>query len=260
MTTRRIPIAATLAGSLLALTLIAPWALGQDPAADLRRQAEQGDASAQFNLGLMYATGRGVPQDEAEAVRWSRLAADQGLAVGQSNRGSAEGRGVPQDDAEAVRLFRLAAELGHASAQSNLGSMYAEGRGVPQDDAEAVRWSRLAADQGNALGQYNLGVIYAERPWGSAGRRRSRAPVPTGRRAGPRHRAVQSRGHVLQRRGCPQDLVLAHMWVNIAGTNGNETSRNARDILEPDMTPAEIRRATDLARTCMASDYRNCEP
>ena len=42
--------------------------------------------------------------------------------------------------------------------------------------------------------------------------------------------------------------MLAHMWVNIAGTNGNETSRNARDILEPDMTPAEIRRATDLAR------------
>ena len=60
--------------------------------------------------------------------------------------------------------------------------------------------------------------------------------------------------------GVPQDLVLAHMWINIAGTNGNETSRNARDILEPDMTPAEIRRATDLARTCMASDYRNCEP
>ena len=99
MTTRRIPIAATLAGSLLAVTLIAPWALGQDPAAiaELRRQAEQGDAEAQSNLGSMYATGRGVPQDEAEAVRWYRLAAEQGLAVGQSNLGSmyAEGRGVP---------------------------------------------------------------------------------------------------------------------------------------------------------------------
>jgi len=42
--------------------------------------AYQGDASAQSNLGLMYATGQGVPQDYAEAVRWYRRAADQGHA------------------------------------------------------------------------------------------------------------------------------------------------------------------------------------
>ena len=71
--------------------------------------ADQGDAIAQYNLGLMYAYGEGVPEDDAEAVRWYRLAADQG----------------------------------HAGAQYNLGVMYANGRGVPEDDAEAVRWYRL---------------------------------------------------------------------------------------------------------------------
>ena len=45
-----------------------------------------------------------------------------------------------QDQAEAVRLYRLAANHGIAGAQCRLGVMYAEGRGVPQDDAEAVRW------------------------------------------------------------------------------------------------------------------------
>ena len=42
--------------------------------------AEQGDASAQYNLGVTYRTGEGVPQDSAEAVRWYRLAAEQGYA------------------------------------------------------------------------------------------------------------------------------------------------------------------------------------
>ena len=48
-----------------------------------RRAAEQGDAGAQFSLGVRYATGAGVPQDDREAVRWYRLAADQGHALAQ---------------------------------------------------------------------------------------------------------------------------------------------------------------------------------
>ena len=89
----------------------------------LRVRAEAGDAEAQFNLGVLYNNGDGVPQDDAEAVRWYRLAADQG----------------------------------YADAQYNLGVMYATGEGVPQDDAEALRWYRLAADQGHAGAQHNLG-------------------------------------------------------------------------------------------------------
>ena len=49
------------------------------------------------------------------------------------------GRGVPKDDAEAVRRRRLAAEQGNAAAQTLLGAMYASGEGVPEDAAEAVR-------------------------------------------------------------------------------------------------------------------------
>ena len=50
----------------------------------VRARADRGDAAAQINLGFMYETGAGVPQDEREAVRWYRLAADQGLAEAQS--------------------------------------------------------------------------------------------------------------------------------------------------------------------------------
>ena len=50
------------------------------------------------------------------------------------------------------------------------------------------------------------------------------------------------------------------MWLNIAGANGNEQVRTNRDFVEDEMTRAEISRATELARTCMASDYQNCDP
>ena len=55
MPQRPTSILTTLAVSLLALTLIAPWALGQDPdpITEIRRLAEKGDAGAQLQLGLM---------------------------------------------------------------------------------------------------------------------------------------------------------------------------------------------------------------
>ena len=71
-----------------------------------RYLAEQGDAAAQYALGWMYRQGRGVVQNEKEAVTW----------------------------------FRKAAEQGDASAQHNLGWMYENGRGVVQDYKEAVTW------------------------------------------------------------------------------------------------------------------------
>ena len=95
------------------------------PIAEIRRLAEQGHAGAQFSLGVMYDEGRGVSQNDAEAVRWYQLAADQGDADAQYNLGCmyALGDGVPEDDAEAAKWFRLAAEQGHADAQFSLDIM-----------------------------------------------------------------------------------------------------------------------------------------
>ena len=57
------------------------------------------------------------------------------------------GRGVPQDDAEAVRWYRLAADQEIARAQSNLGLLYENGEGVPQDYVQAHMWTNLAVAQ-----------------------------------------------------------------------------------------------------------------
>ena len=94
-----------------------------------RPLAEQGNAGAQFNLGLMYDRGRGVPQNDETAVKW----------------------------------YRLSAEQGHAVAQYNLGVMYDNGKGVPQDDKTAVKWWTLAAEQGHTLAQQKLNQL--TKPW-----------------------------------------------------------------------------------------------
>ena len=54
---------------------------------ELQPLAEQGDANAQYNLGLMYDKGLGVPQDEKTALKWLTLAKRQGVAYSQENLG-----------------------------------------------------------------------------------------------------------------------------------------------------------------------------
>ena len=163
--------------------------------------AEQGSAQAQYSLGFMYATGRGVAQDNAAAISWYRKAAELGHASAQNNLGViyAAGQGVPQDHAEAARWYRRAAEQGNALARNNLGFMYANGQGVPQDYAEAAKWFGQAAAQGDASAQYNLGLFYASGRGVAPGRCRGAELVPQGRRAGRRERPVQPRLHVRQR-------------------------------------------------------------
>ena len=103
----------------------------------------------------MYANGRGVPQDKAQAVKWYRKAAEQGYAAAQYNLGVMyyNGQGVPQDDAEAVKWYRKAAEQGLADAQTNLGGMYYFGQGVIQDNVYAHMWENIAASLGSEDGK-----------------------------------------------------------------------------------------------------------
>jgi len=194
--------------------------IGQTDVEDLKAKAEQGHAQAQYNLALMYYRGQGVPQDDAEAVKWFRVAAEQGEATAQFNLGFMylKGQGVPQDYAKAVKWYRLAAEQGHADAQFNLGLMYADGQRVPQDDAEAVKWFRVAAEQGEATAQFSLGLMYD------------------------------------QGQGVPQDYAQALMWANLAESRSSEgeavegSAKALREKLAQQMTPEQKAEAQRLAR------------
>lgn len=90
--------------------------------------ARNGDAEAQYNLGVMYANGDGVPKKPAKALKW----------------------------------FQVAATAGNAKAQYNLGVMYANGEGVTANTREAVKWLQMSASQGLSKAQESLALIHEE--------------------------------------------------------------------------------------------------
>jgi len=122
------------------------------PFVELLRQAEAGDKYAQYIVANAYATGSGVPKNDAETVRWLLQAARGGVAEAQNRMGYLYERGmaVPQDYGVAMRWFSSAAEQKLPAAQFNLAHMYQKGEGVPIDPARAADLYGQAAAQGLA--------------------------------------------------------------------------------------------------------------
>ena len=127
---------------------------------DIQSRAEQGNPWDQFNLGLKYAKGEGVPQSDTEAAKWYKRAADQGVVEAQYNLGLMHYQS--QDFTLAMKWLKAAGERDTAGAQYLVGTMYYKGSGCKQDHSKAASWFEKAADLGHAKAQYNLGVMYAK--------------------------------------------------------------------------------------------------
>ena len=126
-----------------------------------RGLAVQGDADAQYNLGVLYRDGKGVTQNYKEAVSWFFLSASQGDADAQASLGylHENGQGVTQDFTQAVRWYHLSASQGNAQGQFGLGYMYAAGQGVIQDNVYAHMWFNIAASNGDANAVRNRDTV-----------------------------------------------------------------------------------------------------
>ena len=111
---------------------------------EFRPLAEQDHAGAQFNLGVMYDHGYGVPENNTEAVKWFRKAAVQGNAKAQTNLGIMYvlGIGVPKDYVKAHMWFSLAKAEGHEGAAKSLDMVKEEMNTTQIDEAQklAAEW------------------------------------------------------------------------------------------------------------------------
>jgi TPR repeat protein len=87
---------------------------------------------------------------------------------------------------------------------------------------KALHWYKKAAEQNYALGQYNLGLLY------------------------------------VKGQGASRNYVRAHMWWNIAASDGYSNGKKGRDIVEKKMTPEAINKAQSLARECVKKKYKDC--
>ncbi len=125
--------------------------------------AEKGDPLAQYNVGVMYDEGTGVPADIAKVESWWRKAAKQGHVGAQHNLALLLiERGKGPDFRNAATWLKSAAATGFVVSQYSLAKLYATGLGVEKDDARAFELFLMAGKAGFVKAQYNLGKIYRD--------------------------------------------------------------------------------------------------
>lgn len=121
------------------------------PPPQLLKKAQSGDAESQYMLASMYGAGDFLPQDNNEAAKWYRAAAERGHVEAQRNLGLMYlyGEGVPEDAIEGMHWIRIAAEAGSADAMRAMAIAYRDGLyGVEKDSEQAHLWSARADQAG----------------------------------------------------------------------------------------------------------------
>jgi TPR repeat protein len=128
------------------------------PSAEVIGEPEQSFEEAiasvkEYDKGLAYSFGDGVPQDNKAAFAAFSRSAELGHAPAQYKTGVAYayGEGVDKDSEQAVYWYKKAAEQGYVLAQRNLGVMYMSGNGIEQNKPLAFAWHSIVADSGNVM-------------------------------------------------------------------------------------------------------------
>ncbi len=153
-----------------------------------RKAADKGSTSAMVELGVLYGTGSGIAQDEAQARKLFERAAEAGNPRGVSNLAALGGSGAASaNPARARELLAKAAET-NAEAQYQLGLMLADGTGGPQDDAGARNLFEKAAAQNHPVRWSGWARSPQEGRGGAKDSDAAKAVLPARRRARQRRR------------------------------------------------------------------------
>ncbi len=190
--------------------------------------ANQNDAKACYNLGLMYHDGDGVKQDMDEAVKWYTKSADLDYKEAQYMLASLVFRREIQSISyeKAAQYYQQAAEQGHVKSQLNLGMLYFRGDVMPQDLAASFKWLSMAAGNNNSEAQGYLANSY------------------------------------MQGIGVEQDTVKAAMWLMLATQNEDKhlVNRHSKmlNYTLAQMTPEQVTSAKELATKCKSQQLQGC--
>lgn len=195
-------------------------------ASHLRQRAAEGDRDAMFKLGLMYATGRGVNEDDAEAIRWYEEAARAGHAAAMNNLAGhhARGEGVARSETKAVEWLTRAADAGHPRAKSALAARMLHGAGVPKDEVRSHQLASEAAESGDSAAMLLVARAYTlgrgtERNETLAARWIARAAKTGDARAMASYGAILAEG-----RGVAPDAKEAFYWHRAGALAGDATA------------------------------------
>ena len=184
---------------------------------------------APWNLGWLYSQKDSENEDASKAARFYKIAHERGHPFASPNLGtlySNGGKNLPKDMTKAIEWWAIA----HARLESIddgvwadlIADAYFEGDGVIQDYGTAIRWYRSASERGTVEAQIKLGRMY------EAGL------------------------------GTEKNIKASHMWFNIASATGSEEAKQARKVLELNMTNEQITVAHEAARVCVGKGFSQC--
>lgn len=175
------------------------------------KAAAQGHIPAAYKLAEMYTNGLGGEQNQAQALRWLRNAAEGGIGAALIDIEALVGE---KDAALIYADYVGRAKAGEAKAQQLLGMMYNTGIGVPEDVGEGFSWSLRAAVQKDPGGAADAGLAYS-----------------TGQ-------------------GVGQDHMQAYVWFSLAAAFLGETQIEFRDMMlelrdqeAAELSPDDLKRA-----------------
>lgn len=190
--------------------------------------ANQNDAKACYNLGLMYHDGDGVEQNMDEAVKWYTKSASLNYKEAQYILASLVFRREIQSISyeRAAQYYQQAAELGHVKSQLNLGMLYYRGDVIAQDLAASFKWLNLAASNNSSEAQGYMANLYMEGI------------------------------------GVQQDIVKTAMWLMLSIQNEDKrfVSRHTKMLNHTvsQMSAAQVASATQLAAQCKSRQFKEC--
>ena len=210
-----------------------------------------------------------MAQDDAQAVKWYRKAADQRLTRAALALATflEEGRGTEKNIDEAIEYYQIAYSGRSLPASQNLGRLVVEGQlddaEAPENSliwvgdaaaagmAEAVDWLVAKAEGGEPFAYQMLGELYREGKGVDADTAAAARYYKPAAEAGFPHAQLQLGLLLAAGDGVEQNLIEAHKWVNLAAANGLDQAAERRDVLANLMTPEQIAQAQARARVYM---------
>jgi TPR repeat protein len=203
----------------------------------------------QYELGRLYETGKGVPQDYNEAVGWYTRAADLGNIKSMLKLAIVQREGLPgiaPDLASSTSWLQRAAEAGSIPAALELGRAYQGGIGVTPNPQEAAKWYEAAAAGGAISAEYGLGTLYRNGMGGQPDFVRAVEHFERGANAKDAASMLALGDLYASGQGVPADKVQAHTWYSLAADQGATDGSAKAAALAQGMTQQELTAAVSL--------------
>ncbi len=220
--------------------------------------SEQGNAEAQFVLGMMCEKGEGVPKNVNQAVHWYTKAAEQGHLFAQCFLAQkyADGEEIPQDYKQALHWYTKVAEQDDVNeiqryltdgVEFTLGGMYYMGKGTPRNYTQAVYWFTKAVEKGEANAEFMLAMMYDR---GEGVHRNYKQALHWYTKAAEHGVSDAQRflGEMYYLgKKVPQNYTFSYMWFNLAASQGDEKAIQLRDSVVSLLSPQQTAQAQSLA-------------